>query len=483
MPSATLVSPSEVRNEDLPHLYGYPWYSWAWDFFNDTSKNAFLVAPNQVSKSSTLIRKVIHWATCPDLWPKLWPTKPTQFWYFYPSKDVATVEFDEKWEKEFMPRGAAKSHPIYGWEKNMKFGSIHDIRFNSGVSIYFKSYEQSAGNVQTSSVYLIACDEELPVAYWPEVSARRDGLLVDGYFNMTFTATLSQRFWFEVIECKGLPNERLPEAKKIQISLYDCQKYMDGTPTGWTKERIQKRIESCQSEREVQRRVMGRFVNEELALIDCFTEEKNYKHGEFIIPSTWSKTISLFVSTRTTGVCVLAISPDLDKVVVSECYKFDFTNFEVLEKVHNLRGKKLMELNVNSGASDFITMANNSGIFFTTIKAPKNGLKDKINSFFKTEVLEIAKSKNSSELVMQIRTIKESDLSTYEDYEVYAALAIGLSNLQLSLKSAIEGLPKKKPDKILNEREAFYRGLDRPQPLVDSYDNEFDEMNDLLEQF
>lgn len=473
----------EVRKEDLPHLYSWPWYSWAWDFFNDTSKNAFLVAPNQVSKSSTLIRKVIHWATCPELWPKLWPTKPTQFWYFYPSKDVATVEFDEKWEKEFMPRGAAKDHPIYGWHKNMKFGSIHDIRFNSGISIYFKSYEQSAGNVQTSSVYFLACDEELPVSYWPEISARRDGMLVDGYFNMTFTATLSQRFWYETIECRGLPNERFPDAKKIQISLYDCQQYMDGTKTGWTNERIQKRIDSCQSEKEVLRRVMGRFVNEELSIISGFSEEQNYKHGEFIVPSTWSRIISFYVSSVGTGICVLAVSAEFDKVVVAECHKLDLTSYEALEKLHVLRGKKSAELYINAEPLDFIEMSQNSGIFFQTVKNPKNGLKDKINSYFKTGVLEIAKSKNSHELIMQIRTIKESDVKSYEGYEVYGAMAIGLSKLAVSLQNSIEGVKKKVPPKILNEREAFYRGLDRPLEVVDSYDNEFDEMNELLELF
>lgn len=354
-----------------------------------------------------------------------------------------------------------------------------------------KVYQSEVFNISVSSSHTYFaqsfqvhnCDEELPHVYWSETSARRDGLNIDGYFNMAFTATLSQRFWYEAMECIGLPEERFRDAKKIQVSLYDCQQYMDGTKTGWTNERIQKRIDSCQSEKEVLRRVMGRFVNEELSIISGFSEEQNYKHGEFIVPSTWSRIISFYVSSVGTGICVLAVSAEFDKVVVAECHKLDLTSYEALEKLHALRGKKSAELYINAEPLDFIEMSQNSGIFFQTVKNPKNGLKDKINSYFKTGVLEIAKSKNSHELIMQIRTIKESDVKSYEGYEVYGAMAIGLSKLAVSLQNSIEGVKKKVPPKILNEREAFYRGLDRPLEVVDSYDNEFDEMNELLELF
>ena len=100
----------------LPHLYGWPWYPWAKEFFQSTNNLNFLVAANQCSKSSTMIRKVIHWATEKDIWPKLWPTVPKQFWYFYPTFDVSTAEWREKWVKEFMPAGDYKDDPKYGWK-------------------------------------------------------------------------------------------------------------------------------------------------------------------------------------------------------------------------------------------------------------------------------------------------------------------------------------------------------------------------------
>lgn len=143
--------------QNLPHLYGWKWYKWARAFFDSTNRYNFLVASNQCSKSSTQIRKCIHWATEPEMW-KIWPTRPSQFWYFYPSYSVITSEIEEKWIKEFLPRGKYKDDPKYGWEyvKKATLG-LHAIKFKSGVTVYFKSYEQSTTNLQTSSVHALFC--------------------------------------------------------------------------------------------------------------------------------------------------------------------------------------------------------------------------------------------------------------------------------------------------------------------------------------
>jgi len=79
----------------LPHLYGFPWYTWAKKFFDSRNRKCLITAANQISKSSTQIRKVIHWATAVNLWPELWPDKtPRVFWYMYPSLEVATKEVE-----------------------------------------------------------------------------------------------------------------------------------------------------------------------------------------------------------------------------------------------------------------------------------------------------------------------------------------------------------------------------------------------------
>ena len=67
--------------KDLPHINtkkeygGIPFYAWQRSFFASTNKMVLLTAANQIGKSSIQIRKIIHWATIPDEWPKLWPNK------------------------------------------------------------------------------------------------------------------------------------------------------------------------------------------------------------------------------------------------------------------------------------------------------------------------------------------------------------------------------------------------------------------------
>ena len=110
-----LLEKKQTIQDMLPHLYGTDWYNWSLKFFHAKDRYMCLNAANQIGKSSTQIRKAIHWATETKLWPKLWKKKPTQFWYFYPDSDVATIEFNEKWVKEWLPRGEMQEHAKFGW--------------------------------------------------------------------------------------------------------------------------------------------------------------------------------------------------------------------------------------------------------------------------------------------------------------------------------------------------------------------------------
>lgn len=96
---AILERQKELR-EGLPYEHGWKHYKWSRTFYESTNKENFLVAANQIGKSSVQIRKAINWATKPDIWQDLWDTNylgpPKQFWYFYPTKDVATIEFKTK---------------------------------------------------------------------------------------------------------------------------------------------------------------------------------------------------------------------------------------------------------------------------------------------------------------------------------------------------------------------------------------------------
>ena len=274
------------RREKLPHLYLHPRYKFQQEFEEEIDKKyQIIVSANQVGKSSTAIQRVIRIATEPETWPKYWPDahkagiKPAQWWYLYPSIDVASVEFREKWEP-LLPK-FDEDHPQYGW-KVIKTGTkIRELSFNTGINIYFKSYEQSVQNLQSGSCYLLVCDEELPTNLLPELQMRTNA--TRGYMWFVFTATLGQEFWKNVVEERTRWKK---EAKVWQVSLYDCQKYADGTKSKWTTKIIKETIAKCTSEAEAQRRVFGRFVKTEGLAFPTFNRERHlmpYRR----IPKDW----------------------------------------------------------------------------------------------------------------------------------------------------------------------------------------------------
>lgn len=274
----------------LPHLNtnakygGVPFYPWMRKYYQSGAHINLLTSANQVGKSSINIRKMINWATNPDIWHKLWPLNHknvSQFWYLYPTLGVATIEFNKKWIKEWMPRGIMKDDPQYGWEAEYYRKEIKAIHWNSGVTTYFKSYAQNATDLQSGTVHAIFCDEELPISIYDELSFRTSA--TDGHFHMVFTATLGQYEWECAMEKVGTPEELFKnDSCKIQVSLFDCMEYEDGSASPWTEDRIQKRIEKCSSESEVQKRVYGKFIQDGgLEYSDFLTEENMLENWSF----------------------------------------------------------------------------------------------------------------------------------------------------------------------------------------------------------
>lgn len=273
--------------EELPHLYahGGKMYQWSREFFESRNRVNLLTAGNQLGKSTIAIRKNIEWAGNPKLWPELWPTIPIQFWYFYPSNAVATNEFKTKWVPEYLPRGSAKNHKTYGWKEEMSDGDISAIHFNSGCSIYFKTYAQKAENLQTATVHMITADEEMPETLTDEILVRLRA--TRGYFNQVFTATQGYQLWFKAMECQGTSEETFVGAAKWQVSLYDCLKYDDGSPGHYTMEMAEEAVRACTSKNEELKRVWGRFVKDGGLKYFGFTIDKNVTVAESY-PSDWS---------------------------------------------------------------------------------------------------------------------------------------------------------------------------------------------------
>lgn len=400
-----------LRKEgELPHLYSWKWYSWAWQFFQSTNRFNFLCAANQISKSSTQIRKAIYWATNNDLWPKLWPNhkQPTQFLYLYPSKPVATTEFYEKWVPEFLPRGKMKSDPIFGWKEETKNKEIWAVHFNSGISIYFKTYAQDTQDLQTSTIFAIFADEEMPVQHYQELRSRL--IATNGYFHMVFTATIGQEEWRRTIEPRNEAEELHRGALKIQVSMYDCLKYKDGSPSHWTRERIREIEKACASEAEVQKRVYGKFVVAEGLKFPSFDRELNIVSKQ-IIPEEWSIYTGVDIGTggeknHPAAITMIAVKPDFKFAIVFKGWRGDgvvTTASDILEKHTelctyclptsggDLIKKQYMPViqSYDWHSRDFFEIASRAGVGFTAADKNRERGENLLNTLFKLKMLAI----------------------------------------------------------------------------------------------
>jgi phage terminase large subunit-like protein len=391
----------ELR-EGLPHLNAFngKWYAWARKFFDSTNHECFLTAGNQASKSSTQIRKIIHWATEPSLWPKLWNPDilvngvPNTFWYMYPTADVATIEFEQKWEPMFMPRGKFKDDPQYGWEINRERGDIKSISFKSGVTIYFKTYGQKVQDLQTGTAYYVACDEELLIEIFPEVQARLNA--TNGYFSMAFTATLGQLYWENVIEPKNPDDEKHKDALKIQVSLLDCLKYDDGTKSHWTLARIQQIIDRCISKAEVDRRVHGRFVKIDGLRFPAFDRDRNVCKAHDL--SGWHVYTGIDpgsggTSGHPTAIGFVAVSPDYKHARAFKAWRGDkiaTTSTDILDKYRELRGnlRPVMQ-RYDYENKDFFMVAARQGEAFVPADKNRESGYGLFNTLLKTGMLKI----------------------------------------------------------------------------------------------
>lgn len=385
------------EREGLPHLHAFGGrrYKWAREFSESRDKIRVLTAANQIGKSSENIRLCIDWATRPEIWAELWPQvvieekqKPSQFWYLYPSKDVATIEFEEKW-MQYLPRNEYKDHPVYGWKAVYDNKKIMQIDFNSGVTVYFKTYAQNAQDLQSGSVHAMFPDEEVPAHLFDELSMRVSA--VDGYMSFVFTATLCQPFWKYVVEDKT----KLPEARVWQISLYDCQYYDDGTPSKWTKERIERQVARCSTEAEVQRRVFGKFVADTNLKYPSFSEEKNVRPYH-PLPKNWFCYAAIDNggggSSHPPGITVIAVDPDFTKGRLVRAWRGDgignLTAEDVIKKYLELvAGLTVVITYYDQAAKDLYTIASRLGIALKKSEKGHSVGETTLNTLFKNGML------------------------------------------------------------------------------------------------
>jgi phage terminase large subunit-like protein len=409
---AEILKRKVALQEGLPHKYGWPWYQWAWEFFESREPMNFLCAANQVSKSSTQIRKCIEWATNKTLWPELWRTRPNQFWYMYPSQSVVNAEFLTKWS-QFLPQGEFKNDPVYGWKPIYEKGNVSGIAFNSGVYVFFKLYSQKPEHLQAGSVYALFLDEELPEELWDELNARVNA--TNGYVHMVFTATLGQDFWRQVMEPRADETERLPTAKKWCVSLYDSQTYIDGTPSIWTDEKIAHVKARCKTHAEFLKRVMGRFVVVGGRKYESFDATRHMK-PKHPVPSTWLVWEGVDIGgggegSHKAAICFVAVRPDFRAGRAFLGWRGDggvTTAGDVFQKHLEMKktGKvKPIRQLYDWASKDFGTIAARAGEPFEKADKSHDRGEDIINTLFKNDMLFIYEDPELSKLGGELATL------------------------------------------------------------------------------
>lgn len=490
----TLLETKVKVKEGLPFLYGWPWYSWAKDFFDSTNKVNLLCAANQISKSSTQIRKCLDWATNKTKWPTLWRRAPKQFWYLYPNQDTLNAEWETKWS-QFIPQKGMENDPYYGFKEEWDKKDLTALHFNSGVHLYFKTYSQKTTNLQTGTVDALFCDEELPLNHYDELMFRLSSS--EGYFHMVFTATLAQDFWRQALEPIGTEKPNLPNAWKKQVTMYDCLRYDDDTPSHWTVDKIQDVISKCRTKNEVLRRVFGRFVRDSNQKYPTFNPSKHMVERQFIGPD-WFTFVGVDVGSGGTAhpsaIVFVAVRPDYRFGVVYQTWRGDgevTTSGDVFNKFLEMK-KKMLGIPTgffyDYSAKDFGTIATRGGESFSKAEKSHDIGEPILNTLFKQSMLFIILDEQSAKLSTELNSLANVADKTKQKDDLSDALRYAVASIPWDWTGIVpdivaqENKPPEKPLSFMEQQihDRRYRGFDRERALG-GVEMEIEEYNGYLE--
>lgn len=480
----------------LPHLHRYKFYKWAREFYDCQEKIQLLCAANQLGKSSIQIRKCIEWATNPKLWPILWKEPPTQFWYLYPTSKQARIEFETKW-KQFLPAEEFKYDPVRGWKEEWVNKELFAIHFNSGVHVYFKFYSQSSDALQTGTVDAMFCDEELDVELFDELMFRLSAS--EGYFHMVFTATKGQEFWRLCMEPGESEKEKLPQARKWTVSLWDSQKYEDGSDSPWTDEKIRTVEAKCSTDNEIQKRVYGRFIRDDAGgrVFEQFEYRRHYVDGH-PIPDPWSVYAGVDIGSggenHPAAIAFVAVSPDFRQARVIAGWRGDgvtTTASDVVKKFKELKKEikqPIVAQYYDWASVDFPAIARDMDESF--LKAEKNHELGEgvINVLFKHDLMLIYADPELAKLAQELATLFKSTPKRKAKDDFCDALRYAISQVPFDFSGLVgkKSDYKETPEVRLTaeEREIAWRRGTLPEDEKKRWDDaqedldaEFEELN------
>jgi len=448
---------------------------------------------------------MLNLAMRPELWPDYFgDAKPSLFLYLYPDSRTEATEFHEKWEKVYLPKKELKDDPVWGWKVEFdKSKQVEAIRFASGVTMLWRYYTQKPSSMQAMSIDYAGLDEECPLGHWDELMVRTSARagLGSGLVSTVFTATLGQPYLYETMERQGQDDEKFAKAFKRQISLYDCLKYADGTPSQiFSKERIENDIIPMYStENEIKRRVWGRFVKDSGLLYAEFTNKLNTQtHNEEMIRG-WQVYVGIDygsggVNGHPSSIVFVAVDEDYFTAKVFFVWKSErsangyvrTTQADVLSKYQELKQTLNVEPHTfyDWAATDLGILALRDGI--NMLPANKNyehgvGL---MNSLFRSQQLMLFTgpgSGDTSHLIQELETVNQETMKKNRKDDCADALRYALSNCPMRITRSVKtARPIKSGPKC--KRMRFYQGLDRDPAQEKDWGDDIDEMLEEAEQ-
>lgn len=464
--------------ENLPFLFGYNLFPWQHEFIHTKNKNALICSSNQSGKSLSQSIRLLNLATDIHNWSSWFSRKPDCFWMLLPSKEMIESMIDVKWIPNLLPKGRFKEHPRYGWQLKKSHGSYSHMVFNSGIHLYFKSYEMGAEKLQSGSCDYIAADEEMKEELLPELNARRSA--TNGYFSIVMTPTLGLEFWRNAFEEVGSEKETFKGAFKKSVSLYDCQKFVDGTVTQWTNERIQQVINSCPTEAEVKRRVFGRFVKSEGLLMPMFSVTRNVAPYHPINFTSGYIYAAIDSGAGDTGrgshpatICFVWVNAELSKIRVFKGWKSPKGQAvepkEILEKYVELRGTMVMAGEFYDWSSkDIQIIANRAGIALMPADKSRDKGYQMLNLLFKTGALVIYDIEELQPLVREIMSLSIGERKTEAQDDFVDAMRYAITSIPINWEKVTdikvdfdEGSAKQ--EKIIDMRMMSEQDIDKLQ--------------------
>lgn len=485
----------------------------------DNSDGSFLCTKDFIvtHNSSTAIIDNIKKACEVELWHRFFyrgaaRRAPRVFWYLYPDNNKIEDEFLQHWEGEFLPQEPYRSrHPLYGWERETRKGKTHAIHFKSKVSVYFKSWYV---DLQAATVDMLTFDEEPPVGIIDECVNRLGA--TDGMLAAVFTATKCQEYFFDIMEERGKKKERFPGAWKRQISLFDCQKYADGSPGPWTTERINRRINACSDQRDVDIRIHGRILKPTSSLkYSSFRRERNV-----VPPAKWDPTWHLYAGidlgsggkdNHPAAICFIAVRPDYKKAKVVRSWRGDpdkvlkwreesghpggdeTSNGDILRKFlemkleMELRGFKFFGINYDWAAKDFEIQATAVGLPVEKAEKSHDIGEGLLNTSFKNQILDIEDNEENQDLIREIEGLRNDIDKKKAKDDAIDGMRYAYSKVPMDY-SVIEGAEVIILDKVVkdetDERAQNAESMNSYDPTKDiDVEQEIEFWNDIQEEY